>query len=344
MTTTDAGPFSSPDTKSGYEGKVKIGHAGRYVLPDPITGKEKHWTRVSTIANVLRESFHLDKWQLRMVAKGMGIRPDLVALAANLDVKEDRDALQDIADKAHEAAGGNIGANMGTALHAYAERVDRGEDLSKEGMHGNTRKALDRYRKTIAEYGLEIDPNLMERVVLNYEYGIVGRLDRIVNDPLLWNLPRIGDLKTGSTMDFGGLEIAMQLALYANADYMWNEETGEWEDFPKIDREMAIVMHLPSKGEICEIYDVGIDDGWKCVRLAMNVRKARKIGKGLLTPRPNDREWRVRIKSAQTRADLSAIWTEAQAEGKWSKSLQEYGLERLNEIKATTEQESEQTK
>jgi hypothetical protein len=333
MTITD-NPFSEPDTDSGWTGKVQMGHAGRYVLPDPVTGKEKLWTRVSTIAKVLQDSYHLDKWHLRMVAKGMGIRPDLVALAANMDVREDKEALQEVADTAHEAAGGSIGANMGTALHAYCERVDRGEDLSGVGMHDKTRRALDRYQKTMREYGLETDPQLMERVVLNYEYGIVGRLDRILNDSVFWKLPRIGDLKTGSTMDFGGLEIAMQLSLYAHADYIWNEETGKWDEFPPMDQEKGIVMHLPSKGGDCEIYDVDIDGGWKCVRLAMNVRKARKIGKGFMQPRKNDRAWRVRILNAETPADLSAIWREAQDERKWSKSLQKYGTERLAEIKA----------
>lgn len=325
--------FSSPDgTGNGYEGKVRIGHGRRYILPDPITGKEKHWTRVSTIAKTLQDSYHLEQWKLRMVAKGMGIRPDLVALAANLDVTEDKDDLQDVASKAHEAAGGNIGSNMGTALHAFVERVDAGEDLSRVGMASKTRAALDRYRETMREYGLETDPKLMERVVLNYEYGIVGRLDRILMDRLFWKLPRIGDLKTQKTMDFGGLEIAIQLALYAHADYIWNEETGEWEEFPEMDREIAHVMHLPSNGNVCEIFSVDIDKGWQGVRLAMNVRKARKLGKGLILPTKNDRPWRVRILKAKSRDDLSEIWRDAQAVGEWSKDLQEYGIQRMTEI------------
>jgi hypothetical protein len=67
----------------------------------------------------------------------------------------------------------------------------------------------------------------------------------------------------------------------------------------------------------------------------MNVRKARKIGKGFLQPRKNDRAWRVRIQNAQSAEDLSAVWRDAQAERKWSKSLQQYGMERLAEIKGT---------
>lgn len=331
--------FDTPD--NGYAGKVKIGHAGRYVLPDPYTGKEKHWTRVSTIAKVLQDSYHLDNWKLRMVAKGMGIRHDLVMLAANLDVKEDRDELQEIASKAHEAAGGNVGANMGTALHSYVERLDAGHDLSQERMAPDTRASLETYRETMTRNGLVTDPRFMERVVLNSEYGIVGRLDRILYCPELWPLPRIGDLKTQQTMDFGGLEIAIQLALYAHADWMWNEETGEWEPFPEMDTKTAIVMHLPAKENSCEIWDVDVATGWECVRLAMNVRKARKIGKGLMTPHREDFQWRVRIKNAACAEDLSAIWREAQNTGEWSQSLEQYGLARLAEIKATqTEQVS----
>jgi len=335
--TATGNPFTSPDTNQKYSGKVKIGHAGRYVLPDPITGQEKHWTRVSTIAHVLADSFMLDQWKARMLAKGMGLRPDLGMVARDLDVRDDRDDLQEIADKAMEAAGASVGANMGTALHKYAERLDAGEDLSGERMHESTKRALNRYQKTMQDEGLIIDPGFMERVVLNYEYGIVGRLDRAVNDPVLWSFPRIGDLKTQKTMDFGGLEIAMQLALYARADYMWNEDTSEWEEFPKMDLNAATVIHLPAQSDECEIYDVDIDVGWQCVRLAMNVRKARKIGKGLVLPRPNDRQWRIRIMQAKSKQDLSAIWQDAQREGKWSKRLQQFAMDRLKEIQGLIE-------
>lgn len=324
--------FETPD--NGHAGKVKIGHAGRYVLPDPYTGKEKHWTRVSTIAKVLQDSYHLDNWKLRMVAKGMGIRHDLVMLAANLDVKEDRDELQEIASKAHEAAGGNVGANLGTALHGYVERMDAGEDLSRERMAPETRRSLDLYHETMTRNGLVTDPRFMERVVLNSEYGIVGRLDRILTCPRFWSLPKIGDLKTQQTMDFGGLEIAIQLSLYAHADWMWNEETGVWEPFPEMDTETAIVMHLPAKEKSCEIWDVDIATGWQCVRLAMNVRKARKIGKRLMTPHRDDFQWRIKILDATSVDDLSAIWRDAQSSGEWSKSLERFGLERLAAIKA----------
>lgn len=327
--TTDAFPFSSP---TEWGGKIEISN-GRYVLPDPYTGKKTRWTRVSTIAKVLQDSYHLDRWNLRMVAKGMGIRHDLVMLAANLDVTDDKEELQEIADKAHEAAGGNVGANMGTALHTYVERLDAGQSLNGQRMAPATRRALDRYQQTMLEYGLETRPEFMERVVLNYEYKIVGRLDRILFDPIFWSLPRIGDLKTGSTMDFGGLEIAIQLALYANADFIWNEETSSWEEFPEMDKQWGIVMHLPAKGDSCEIYDVDVDSGWQCVRLAMNVREARKRGKNFMLLRPNDREWRLRILNAESAEDLSAVWQAAQQEGKWTKSLQEYGMQRFEQIK-----------
>lgn len=330
-------PFSSPDRP--WKGAVKIGHGRRYVLPDPITGEERLWTRVSTVAKTLADTYHLDRWNERMITKGLGLRPDLALLAANLDVTDDKDELQGIVTKAKDAAGSAVGANLGTALHGLCERLDGGEDLSKVRVRPGVRGALDLYQETITENGIVIDASMMERVVLNYEYGIVGRIDRLISRPRIWDLPRIGDLKTGSTLDFGGLDIGIQLALYANADYLWDEENGSWHPFPEIDKESATVIHLPAVSALegkpeCNIFKVDVAKAWEYVRLAMTVREARKQGKSLLIPEQLDFRWRDRIMDAKSSAELSAVWKDATLEGEWSKSLEQFGLRRMEEIRA----------
>lgn len=320
----DSDIFVSPeDPKPKYP--VKYGHANRYDLPDPVTGKQRLWTRVSTIVGTLKDRYHLNKWERRVIVKGMSMRPDLAMLAANLDVSENKKELNSIAEKAKDTAGGNKGANMGTALHDYAERLDGGATLVAEHMTIHTKKSLIRYQQELKDNDIQVLPNLMEKVVCIHELGVCGRLDRVLTSRW-WDMPRIGDLKTQQSMDFGYMEVAMQEALYSRANYMYNEDTGEWDPFPEIDQFKGLVMHLPAEQDFCEFHEVDLDSGWECVKLAMTLRMWRKRGKYMGNVYVNDFAWRARIVSAKTVADLSAVWRDAMLVGEWSKSLEELGL------------------
>ena len=331
---TEVDEFASPDVDKGdLPGKVEM-HRGRYKLPHPITGKVTLFSRVSTIAGAIKDTYHLDRWNDRMIAKGMGLRPDLAELARSLDVTEDKEELQDIAVKAKEAAGGSVGANMGTALHKHCERQDGGEDMSKVQLPRATRADLKAYAEFLAYKGIEIMPEYNERVVWTRATNTIGRIDRIGWDRELWPLPRIVDLKTQKTMDFGGLEISMQLAMYANADFMWNEYTAQWEECPEVDTQTAIVIHLPVGKALAEDYDVPVDKGWEAVKLALGVRTKRKEGRNYLRRVPDDRGYRLRLIRATTRQELSQVYSEAFDADMWTDELKALGLARLTEIES----------
>lgn len=318
--------FVDPD-HGDKPGAVKFSHNGRYILPDPETGKEKQWTRASTIAHTISDTFHLDKWRDRMIARGMGLRPDLASLAGQYDVTENKRELQEIADKALDTAGANQGANLGTALHGYAERLDAGEDVFRQRMQPTTRRTLELYQEQKSKQGIRILPEYMERVVLNKEYGIVGRLDRIAEVDT-YPLPVIADLKSQKDF-FSYMEIAIQLAIYSRADFMWNEDTCEWEQMPEMDTENAFVIHVPAQRkegqETCEIHWIDLVEGWFYVRLAMNTRKARKRGKFAGRPLGNELYWRQRLAAATSATELSAIFREAHSAGEWNDKLTEFG-------------------
>lgn len=335
FTSLDDDEFSSPDSETAKPGAVRFSHNGRYILPDPKTGKERQFTRVSTIAHTLADTFHLDKWNGRMIAKGMGLRPDLASLAGQYDVTDDKAKLNEIAEKAKEAAGGSHGANLGTALHGYAERLDSGEDVFKQRLAANTRRCLELYRDTITREGITMLPQYMERVVLNSRYEIVGRLDRLASAPTFPH-PIVADLKSQKTLDFGYMEIAMQLAIYANADYMWNEETAKWEPMPETDKDLAVIIHLPAQRkrgeEICELHWVDLVEGWRYVRLAMSVRTARRMTKTLGRPVGRDLYWRAQLSACDSVEELSAVFRRAHAAGQWNSDLERFGLQRRDEI------------
>lgn len=359
------------------KGKVQMGHGGRYKLPHPVTGKETLFTRVSTIAHTVPDTFHLDLWEKRMVAKGMAIWPDLVTAGRKLHVTKDKARLNALATAAKEIAclheaSGTFKANLGSVLHACAERMERGQ-LSLGAVEIEIQEIVKGYRtdliqKGLDKYGLFLDtlvggmqialskkltdnavaedldayarelsfnhitflPEYTERVLINMEYGIVGRVDR-VGMSRFWPKPRICDLKTGG-VEYDHTAFIMQTALYANADYMWNEDTAEWEEFPEVDRTVAQIIHLPVGEKSCEIHNSPIDVGWTCVRLAMHVREARKRGKDALTPYVDDYYWRVRISEATSAQDLSAIWREATTKKEWTNELMEMGKKKREEL------------
>jgi hypothetical protein len=336
---TDDG-FTDPDNGTGSSTpgvyrpgeKVRHGKWGWYDLPNPETGKPALYQRASTIAKIMDDPYHLNLWLQRMTAKGIAIRPDLAALAHSMDVREDRDELNAIVEQAKDAAGARIGANLGTAQHAYAERLDHGEDLTKARLSPATMRDLDAYRDTLSRNGLKVVPALMERVVLSTALGVCGRLDRVLFDESA-GVFLIGDLKTGASVDFGGLTFAIQTAIYARADWMWSEEHAAWQRMPEaVNPHMAVIMHAPVGSGKCDLYRVDIDEGYACAMMALEVKAKRKLGKSLIQPWVNDTRFRVAIESATRAEDLSAVWREATDLGMWSKELERLGIKRQRQI------------
>src|SRR5215472_1429035 len=91
---------------------------GRYILPDPKTGKRRSWTRATTWAQTIADTYALNQWQKRMVALGLAQRPDLLAQVATV-----------LEPDAEEHAGASQRSNLGTALHSFLEHLDLGREV-----------------------------------------------------------------------------------------------------------------------------------------------------------------------------------------------------------------------
>ena len=244
---------------------------GRYLIPDPDTGKERPWTRATTWAKTCSDTFGLTKWELRMTALGLAKRPDLLAQVATVTDPDDRDAkklLDGVCEDAKEAAGSSIRRNLGTALHAMTEHIDAGRDFTVPDAH---RADIDAYRAAVAD--LTIDPRHIERIVTVPSLGIAGTFDRLVtHDGRLM----VADLKTGKDVLYGMGEIAIQLALYANAATIYDAATGTHEPMPEVSKVTALVFHLPVGNGECTIYEVDIAAGWEMAQVCGTVRDWRK--------------------------------------------------------------------
>lgn len=253
---------------------IKRDRYGRYMLPDPegkSNGRRIPWTRATTVAKTLSDTYALSRWGERQVVKGIGVRADLHALAASTPVS-DTERLDSIAKQAKDAALSQQGANLGSALHSFTESMDRGLDPY---VPDQWKPDVDAYQRSMKAWELTVVPSMIERVVVLPELRIAGTLDRIVRYAQRPGEMFIGDLKTAKRVDYSQGEIAIQLALYANAPLMWNPETDQYEDMPPIAKDIAWVMHLPVGVHECDILQSKIDEGWEAVQHALFAREWR---------------------------------------------------------------------
>ena len=259
----------SPPSKAAFAWVSQRDRYGRYLLPDPVTGEERAWTRATTWANTLADPWGIVDWKLRMAVKGVATRKDLYALASALPLTSGKKQLNEVARDAVEAAGGSSGRNLGTALHEWTAQVDRGEEPE---IPAPWDRDVEAYTAALQTYGVRVT-GYVEQIVCLPELGIAGTFDRIVVwDPAAY----IADLKTGADLSYSWSEIAIQEAIYANGEYLWNDEREAWDPMPPVNREQGLVIHLPVGEAQCELWWVDLELGWMAVTLATDVREWRK--------------------------------------------------------------------
>jgi len=218
---------------------------------------------VSTTAKLLDDTYDLDRWRKRMVAKGVAMSDELVEAINGLD-QDDKAGLDELAEQAINLAGASLAAEEGTRQHGITEKHDRGEE------HDDPITA-QRWATVLKKAGLVPVTEYIERCVVWPDQRICGRFDRFgrrLSDGKLVCL----DLKTGSSAVRYPHATVLQLSLYANAPLMAAEmeeyEPGKFvtETFsplpPDLDREVGYMVHLPADGD-AGVYSVNLKLGAK---------------------------------------------------------------------------------
>ena len=235
------------------------------------------YTRASTLAKALEDQSGLIKWAARMTALGMSRNPDLVALAATTP-PDDKQALDDIAERAKERAGATTGRDTGTSIHAATEMLDCAEDVS----HLPADLLRDARAYQAACEAESLTPVLAETFVVNDRMGAAGSFDR-----LLWDDAGeryvIGDIKTGSSDDpqyvlrYQALAWAMQLAIYAGGR-PWHGVWQEWADLDVAtpDQTRGVIFYIARGSGVCHPLWLDLDVGRAGAQLAADVRAIKR--------------------------------------------------------------------
>ncbi|QFG11194.1 exonuclease [Gordonia phage CloverMinnie] len=249
-------PPEPPRVKVVYDGW------GRYKLPSPSTGRPTGFTRATTVASVLDDTYNLNRWKRRETAKRVMLAAELAAAGKDFPTAEispdqamsalekavegeDNKALDRALDVLDDNLGGRDAAELGTAVHAWIEAVDIGMVRIAE-VPEMFQPYIAAYQEVLRRHGLIALPEYVERIVLNDrgEETIVGTLDRIYLVVATGDL-LLGDVKTSKTLEYGYLSYAVQLAVYGYAPYMLGLDGKTWEPAPKM-----IGLPHPSDAEV----------------------------------------------------------------------------------------------
>lgn len=303
---------------------------GRYYLPDPVTGKKRGWQRTTNFVKLAEDTYHLELWKQRCVAKGLAMRPDYVEAVVPLDVKADRDQLNRICERAQDVAGAYKMSDEGTALHKSTELADFACGSLAPVMsrhHARVQLYLDALRVN----GLSIPAGMIERLTVSQRYDVAGTFDRIFG--LADGSFVIGDLKTSDSLDLSFHSISAQLATYENGV----NETGIWDGRQyaqplKVRTDFALVIHLPSTRDEVTVYTVDLAAGHELGRICLDVRQSRKVkardvaqvfqpGAYGLSTDTVDLYWLEQLNAAHTVTQLISVADRARAVSQWNERL-----------------------
>ncbi|MER7487948.1 hypothetical protein ABTY20_18975 [Streptomyces sp. NPDC126497] len=310
-----AAQFLAGGSGAHGEKETKRDRYGRYLIPHPDTGKEQAWTRATTFAKSISDTYALSQWGLRMALIGATMRPDIVKRAHGKHVRADKKLLDELTAELKTAAGDKVAANLGTSMHSFTEMADRawhspgGPRSILDQVPPDCRDDVETYIRLLEETGLEPVPHLIEFTTVVKQYGVAGTSDNCykVTKPLTLKIGRaevrlapgeyvIGDKKTGRDLDYGWQEIAIQLGTYAqgiNTSGVWDRHDEVWHPDPlsrfdkpgtKVRTDAGIVVHLPVDKSVDEsekkepaVYGIDLESGWNAAVLCERVRAWRNV-------------------------------------------------------------------
>lgn len=305
---------------------------GQYVLPDPETGKKSTFTRVTTGAHTLDDTSNLDRWKMGNVVLGLKEKPELLD---SLDLWQDptdvRRQVRSIADQASVAAGANQASELGTAIHAWTEAVER-DGMAVDDVPDQLRPYVAAYVAKLEDYGITTVPDMVERIVYNPQTGWVGTFDRIYQ--LSDGTRVIGDVKTSKTLRYGYLGFSQQLASYAHAAYMLSSDGTQWEPMPAVSDCFGLIAHVPSdQPGTCDLVTIDLSAGMEALELSHRIIMARRNAGAAIPgkwdlPRPVDIP--ALISQAVSAEQLAKLFDDHQ--DVWTDDYTQLGYKRMSEL------------
>lgn len=277
-------PVAQTETKSKFEGLIDRNHNGAPIIWPEDTDPEavakwrasgatikdrdarlrpkggKAYSRTTKFIDVVDDKEGLIRWLNRKTLLGAALTPGLGAKVIDVedpDSREGKALLDRYVKEAQDSAHADLKALAGTSIHEVFEDYDEGRDTGF--LLDEVQVLLDAYK--VATKDLEMVG--VELFGVEDTYEVAGTLDRLAYEPLTGRL-LVADNKTGSIAGVG--KIARQLAFYAHMkryDPQTFERTPYTYNGLEVDRERALIIHAPSDGDYCNVYEVNIAEAWQ---------------------------------------------------------------------------------
>lgn len=314
---------------------------GQYVLP-PVepSAPRPVATRATTVAHALDDQSGLDKWKTRQVVRGLvemnrdapETLDSLLSIDLAADYREVGKSLDAVVGQAQDLAGSSYGAELGTAIHAWTEAVER-DGVPVDDVPGQFRPYIEAYLQALQDAGISTSPGMVERIVANDEWEAAGTFDRLytLGDGSL----AIGDVKTSkvSSLNYSWLGWACQFAIYAGADRMLTLDGSGYEAMPPVRQDYAVVAHIPSDHPgHASIITVDLEAGRQALQAALDVRFLRTNARKVIpnqwdlppvTPDPT-MTLDAQVRACTSAEELAALWDHNQ--DVWTDELTALGM------------------
>ncbi|OQZ87915.1 hypothetical protein BST11_25470 [Mycobacterium alsense] len=230
-----------------------------------------------------------------MRSKSLQARVSAIIARSQDPYRENKTALKELVETATKLAQAQGRADFGTAIHEFADLLDKGEldwGYVPEALKG----PLDAYRAATAN--LQTLGSEMFVVVDDEHRGKkvrgAGSLDRLYVHPDLGVC--VGDLKTGTDEPKYPLATMIQVAIYSRGKvysddtftqaHVWDAEPNadgiayRSPIHPELNQAWGLLVHCPLEqvgGEyICRLYALDLYKGWEALLLGVEVQSARR--------------------------------------------------------------------
>ena len=260
------------------------------IIPLPgSTGVELKAFRPSGLSDALEDKFGLQQWASRVRMIGAGRLPSLAAQAAPLDPTGDRSELDGLAEAAFQAGGGGEKAGLGTSMHSWLERLTLDPEGTLSKAPENVVADLAAIAQCLSDNNIEAYETPGRRWVepftitsLPCDQWAAGSPDMIATVQGS-KTPAIVDLKTGRDPRRAPMSPAIQLAVYAYAEWAWWAKDEPLELAPEKREDVGYILHAPFGTGTCELVELNLVEGWEAAMLATYVREARRDMKRFYT-------------------------------------------------------------
>ncbi len=239
----------------------------------------ERYSRPSGFGKDLDDESALVNWRIDRAIEGVATTPSLAAsIAAHVGQKE---GAAERRDRAISIGRGEEAADLGTALHAIAARVE-----SDPGFRVPPPYDADVAAYLLAMSAAGLDTSYIEVSLCSDIWRAAGTADRIFHCRRDLALPSgeqitagtsiIADLKTGAKLTYSVPGYAIQLAVYCDSVF-YDVATDVRSPLPgDLHTGWGLIIHLPVGEARCDLHWVDLDVGRVGAALVNQVRAWRK--------------------------------------------------------------------